>query len=164
MVTLEKSKELIERVVSINRVASVVKGGKRFGFSTLVVVGDGKGRVGAGIGKANDVRASIEKGIAKAKTSMIEVELTEDNTITHSVIGKFGAAEILLKPAGPGTGVISGGAARAVLESVGIENVLTKCLRSRNPINVVRATLDGLSQTRSRSLVARMREKEEAEL
>lgn len=163
-VSLESKSEITERVVNINRVAKVVKGGKRFGFSTLVVVGDGKGRVGAGIGKANDVRSSIEKGIAKAKDSMVEVELTEDYTIAHTVVGKCGAAEILLKPAGPGTGVISGGAARAVLETVGIQNILTKCLRSRNPINVVYATIDGLKRTRSRELVARMREKSEAKL
>lgn len=163
--THEKAQaELLERVVSINRVAKVVKGGKRFGFSTLVVVGDGNGRVGAGIGKANDVRSSIEKGIAKAKTSLVEVALTDDFTVPHSIIGKCGAAEILLKPAGPGTGVISGGPARAVLESVGIKNILTKCLRSRNPINVTYATINGLSKMRTKSEIARMREKEEAKL
>ncbi len=156
--------EIVDRVVNINRVAKVVKGGKRFGFASLVVVGNGNGRVGAAIGKANDVRASIEKGISKAKDSMVSVSLTDDFTIPHSVVGKCGAAEILLKPAGPGTGVISGGPARAVLETAGVKNILTKCLRSRNPINVVYATINGLSRIRTKQDIARMRDMEEAKL
>jgi len=156
--------EFIERVVNINRVAKVVKGGKRFGFSTLAVVGDGAGKVGAAIGKANDVRASIEKSVAKAKENMIEVDLTEDFTIPHSIVGKCGAAEVLLKPAGPGTGVIAGGPARAVLAAVGVKNILTKCLRSRNPLNVVHATIDGLARVRKKEQIAVMRGRKKEEL
>lgn len=160
----EEAPEFIEKVVSINRVAKVVKGGKRFGFSTLSVVGNGSGKVGIAIGKAKDVRTSIEKGIAKAKENMVEVSLTEDWTIPHTVMGKFGAADVLLKPAGPGTGVIAGGAARAVLTAVGVKNILTKCLASRNPVNVVYATLNGLKMLKSKSDIARMRGKKEEEL
>ncbi len=156
--------EILEKVVNINRVAKVVKGGKRFGFSTLVVTGNKEGKVGVAIGKANDVRTSIEKGISKAKDEMIEVSLTDDYTIPHSIIGKCGAGEILLKPAGPGTGVIAGGPARAVIEAVGIKNILTKCLRSRNPINVVYATINGLKRMKRIEEIAESREKKVEEL
>lgn len=156
--------EFIEKVVKINRVAKVVKGGKRFGFSTIAVVGNGNGRVGMGIGKAKDVRLSIEKAIEKAKVNMQDVFLTDDFTIPHTIIGKYGAAEILLKPAGEGTGVIAGGPARAVLIASGIKNILTKCLRSRNPINVVGATINGLKTVRKKSYISKIRGKEEKEL
>ncbi len=160
----QQQKEFIENVVSINRVSKVVKGGKRFGFSTLAVLGDGNGRVGAGIGKANDVRFSIEKGMKKAKEQLEEVSITEDRTIPHTIIGKCGAAEVLLKPAGPGTGIIAGAPARAVLEAAGVENILTKCLRSRNPVNVVYATMNGLRRLRNREEIAALRDKEPEEL
>jgi small subunit ribosomal protein S5 len=115
--------EYIESVVNINRVAKVVKGGQRFRFSTLVVVGDGNGKVGAAIGKAKDIRASIEKGMSKAKDNLVEVSLTDDMTIPHTIVGKCGAGEVLLKPAGPGTGIIAGGPTRAVLAAVGVKNI-----------------------------------------
>jgi small subunit ribosomal protein S5 len=156
--------EYIEKVVNISRVAKVVKGGKRFGFSTLAVIGDGNGKVGVGIGKAKDVRFSIEKSIAKAKENMVAVAVTEDFTIPHTILGKCGAAEVLLKPAGPGTGIIAGGPARAVLTAVGIKNIFAKCLRSRNPVNVVYATIDGLKKLRSREYIAGIREKKAKEL
>ncbi|MEA3506227.1 MAG: 30S ribosomal protein S5 [Elusimicrobiota bacterium] len=160
----QNNNENIERVVNINRVAKVVKGGQRFRFSTLVIVGDGSGRVGCAIGKAKDIRASIEKGMSKARENMVDVELTEDMTIPHTIVGKCGAGEILLKPAGAGTGIIAGGSARAVLEAVGIKNILTKCLRSRNPINVVYATIDGLKNVRSKEHIAEIRGKEAEKL
>lgn len=160
----EKEQEYIENVVNINRVAKVVKGGKRFGFSTLCVVGDGNGRVGCALGKANDVRSSIEKGMARAKEEMKEIGLTEDFTIPHTIIGKCGAGEILLKPAGPGTGVIAGGPARAVLTAAGVKNILTKCLRSRNPVNVVYATVNGLENLRTKEEISRIRGKDIKEI
>ncbi len=156
--------EFIEKIVKINRVAKVVKGGKRFGFSTIAVVGNGNGMVGMAIGKAKDVRLSIEKAIGKAKLNMQEVFLTDDFTIPHTIVGKYGGAEIILKPAGEGTGVIAGGPARAVLIACGVKNILTKCLRSRNPINVVCATIDGLKNVRRKSYIAKIRGKEEKEL
>lgn len=156
--------ELIERVVDIKRVAKVVKGGKRFGFSTLTVVGDGNGKVGVAIGKANDVRASIEKSLIKAKEDMQKVSLTEDFTIPHTVMGKCGAAEILLKPAAPGTGIIAGGPARDVLTAVGVKNIFGKCLRSMNSMNVVYATVDGLKKLRTKDFIAEIRGKEPKEL
>ncbi|MGM0568011.1 MAG: 30S ribosomal protein S5 [Elusimicrobiota bacterium] len=154
-----KQKEFIEHIVNINRVSKVVKGGKRFGFSTLAVVGDGNGKVGVGIGKANDVRFSIQKGMKKAKEEMENVSIREDKTIPHTVIGRCGAARVLLKPAGPGTGIIAGTAARAVLEAAGVRNILTKCLRSRNPINVVYATMNGLKMLRNKEEIAAIRDK-----
>lgn len=135
--------ELIERVVNVNRVGKVVKGGRKLGFSSLAVVGDGNGKVGYGIGKANAVPESIKKAIGSAKKNMADI-LIVDTTIPFEIIGHYGAARIMLKPASKGTGVIAGSAVRAVLEAVGIQNALTKCLGSNNPINVVRATIEGL--------------------
>lgn len=150
--------QLIDKVVHINRVAKVVKGGRRFSFSAIIVVGDGNGSIGYGLGKAGEVPEAIRKGIEKAKKNMIKVSLI-DGTIPFEVIGKFGAGKVFLKPASQGTGVIAGGAVRAVLEAVGVNNILTKCIGSHNPHNLVKATVTGLSQLQSREQVAARRGK-----
>ena len=155
--------EMKERIVAINRVSKTVKGGRIFKFAALVVVGDGKGTVGFGLGKAGEVPDAIRKGIEDAKKHLITISLKGD-TIPHEVIGKFGAGEVLMKPAAPGTGVIAGGAVRAVVEAAGIKDIRAKALRSNNPCNVVSATMEGLSRLRTAEQAAAIRGKSVKEI
>jgi small subunit ribosomal protein S5 len=153
----------MDKVVSINRVAKVVKGGRRFSFSALVVVGNGNGVVGSGLGKANEVPEAIRKGIGRAKKELIRVPIIND-TIPYEVIGRYGAGSVILKPASKGTGIIAGGSVRAVVEATGIANILTKCLGSHNPHNAVKATINALSQLMSPEEMAKKRGKELSEI
>ncbi len=148
--------EIVDRLVHLNRVAKVVKGGRRFSFSALVVAGDNNGKVGAGLGKANEVPEAIRKGFEQAKKNMFAVPV-QNGSIPHEVTGNFGSGQVVLRPASEGTGVIAGGAVRAVVESAGIRNVLTKCIGSRNPHNVVKATIEALKQLRSLDDTAKRR-------
>lgn len=152
----QRDSDIQDRVVEIRRVAKVVKGGRRFNFSALVVVGDGKGRVGAGLGKANTVPAAIQKGQDRAKRNMFEVPM-RNTTIPHEVIGKFESSSVLLKPASEGTGVIAGGGVRAVLELAGVRDVLTKALGSTTSVNLVKATVEGLQRLRSKAQIEELR-------
>jgi len=159
----ENKDDFIEKLVTVNRVAKVVKGGRQFGFTALTVVGDGEGTIGIGYGKAKEVPAAIQKAMDKARKNMRKVHL-KDDTLQHAVVGEHGAANVYMQPASEGTGIIAGGAMRAVFEAVGVKNVLAKINGTRNPINVVRATIDGLERMRSPQSVAAKRGKKVEEI
>ncbi len=160
----EREKEFEERVVTINRVTKVVKGGRRFRFAALVVIGDKKGRVGFGTGKANEVPDAIKKAIEDAKKNVINVPIVNGTTIPHEIVGKFGAGEVLVRPASEGTGIIAGGAVRDVLELAGFSDIVSKCLGSRTPVNMVSATFDALRNLKTIEETARLRDRKPQEI